>query len=640
MVMNSMLAKTDQNRVLGLSTFAFTACFAVWTIFSIIGIKIKADLGLSDTQFGLLVATPVLTGSLSRLLLGIWTDQYGGRIVFTTTMMCSALATWLLSTVSTYEMFLVAALGVGLAGGGFAVGVSYVSQWYDKDHQGTALGIFGVGNVGAAITNFGAPFLLVALGWESTARIYAVLLAIIAVAFFVFAKDDPKLIERRKNKVKARPILEQLQPLKNIQVWRFSLYYFFVFGAFVALALWLPRYYTGVYGLSITTAGMLAAAYALPGSIFRALGGWMSDRYGARTVMYWTFTASIIICFLLSYPSTQYVVKGIDGPIEFNLSIGLVPFVGLTIILGFFMSLGKAAVYKHIPVYYPDHVGAVGGIVGLVGGLGGFFLPIAFGIMNDMIGIWTSCFMLLFVIITVALLWMHASILYAEGGIEKPKYLPEFRHDEKAHFLKQRVETQPETAKANKLVEFDHKGLKNWDPENEEQWESWGRKTAQRNLWISIPSLLCGFAVWLYWGIITVQMLNLGFPFAKTDLFSLMAIAGLAGATLRIPSTFFIRLAGGRNTIFLTTALLILPAVGAGFALQDQNTPLWIFQLLALLSGFGGGNFASSMSNISFLLPEKNIGCISWIKRRIRQFRCHDYANSYSTGDDLWAVWW
>jgi NNP family nitrate/nitrite transporter-like MFS transporter len=150
--------------------------------------------------------------------------------------------------------------------------------------------------------------------------------------------------------------------------------------------------------------------------------------------------------------------------------------------------------------------------------------------------------------------------------------------------------------------------IREWDVENEQFWESKGKKIASRNLWISIPSLLCGFAVWLYWGVITVQMLNLGFPFAKSELFTLMAIAGLTGATLRIPSSFFIRLNGGRNTLFFTTSLLMIPALGAGIALSDQNTPLWVFQCLALLSGFGGGNFASSMSNISFFYPKKQQG--------------------------------
>ena len=150
--------------------------------------------------------------------------------------------------------------------------------------------------------------------------------------------------------------------------------------------------------------------------------------------------------------------------------------------------------------------------------------------------------------------------------------------------------------------------LYEWDPEDEEFWEREGKRIATRNLWISIPSLLCGFAVWLYWSVITVQMLNLGFPFTNAELFTLSSIAGLTGATLRIPSSFFIRIAGGRNTIFFTTALLMIPAAGTGFALLSQDTPLWVFQVLAFLSGLGGGNFASSMSNISFFYPKRMQG--------------------------------
>ena len=421
----------QQRRALTASTLSFTVCFAVWTIFSIIGIKIKAQLGLTDTQFGILVATPVLTGSLSRLFLGIWTDQYGGRLVYTLQMLATAIAAYLLTLVSTYEMFLVAALGVGLAGGSFAVGVAYVSRWYPKEKQGTALGIFGMGNVGAAITNFGAPILLVALGgaWQDVVQVYSVIMIITAVLFFALTKDDPVHKSHKEKGIAHPSFLTQLEPLKNIQVWRFSLYYFFVFGAYVALALWLPRYYVGAYGLELGTAGMLAAAYALPGSIFRALGGWLSDKVGARTVMYWTFIASVLCTFIMSYPSTDYTVAGIDGPIDFNISIPLEIFVTLTIILGFFMSLGKAAVYKHIPVYYPDHVGSVGGMVGLIGGLGGFFLPITFGMMNDAIGVWTSCFMLLTVLIGIALTWMHFAIQRAEKlrlpELRGPRNLPE-----------------------------------------------------------------------------------------------------------------------------------------------------------------------------------------------------------------------
>ena len=173
-----MQAKTvtsvaGQGRALWMSTIAFTVCFAVWTIFAIIGIQIKQQLGLNETQFGLLVGTPILTGSLVRIFLGIWTDQYGGRRVYTVVMLAAAVATFLLVYAHTYFQFLIAALGVGVAGGSFAVGIAYVSRWYPAEKQGTALGIFGAGNVGAAVTKFCAPFVLVAYGWQTTAQVWA-----------------------------------------------------------------------------------------------------------------------------------------------------------------------------------------------------------------------------------------------------------------------------------------------------------------------------------------------------------------------------------------------------------------------------------------------------------------------------------
>lgn len=410
----SRIPPAQRYQALGMSTLAFTVCFAVWTIFSIIGVKIKQDLGLSETEFGILVATPVLTGSVSRIFLGVWTEQYGGRLVFTLQMLVTAVATFLLAYVETYAMFLVAALGVGLAGGSFIVGIAYTSRWFPKQQQGTALGIFGAGNVGAAVTNFGAPFLVVALGWEQTAQVYAAILAIMAVVFYLFTREDPAHTARKISGEKPASAAMQLEPLRNLQVWRFATYYFFVFGAFVALASWLPRYYVGAYGLDLALAGTFAAAYSLPGSVFRALGGWWSDLWGARFVMYLTFAVSLVSLFILSYPETSYVVSGIEGPIEFSFGVPLWLFVTLTVILGFVMSLGKAAVYKHIPVYYPDHVGSVGGLVGMIGGLGGFVLPIAFGALNDLTGVWTSCFMLLFAIVLVSLVWMHVAIRLME----------------------------------------------------------------------------------------------------------------------------------------------------------------------------------------------------------------------------------
>jgi NNP family nitrate/nitrite transporter-like MFS transporter len=421
------VSRSDQYRALGLSTFAFTVCFAVWTIFSIIGVQIKQDLGLNDTQFGLLVATPVLTGSISRIFLGVWTEQFGGRIMFPLQMLVTAVAVWLLTSVTSYPVFLVAALGLGLAGGSFIVGIAYTSRWFDKEHQGTALGIFGAGNVGAAVTNFAAPFLVVAMGWEGTARVYAVVLAITAVLFYVFAKTDPVHEDRKRTGEGPVSTAEQLAPLKNIQVWRFATYYFFVFGGFVALASFLPRYYVGAYGLELTTAGVFAGLYSLPGSVFRALGGWMSDKWGARAVMYLTFIVSLIILFIMSYPETHYTVTGIDGPITFNFGISVSVFVALTVVLGFVMSLGKAAVYKHIPVYYPHHVGSVGGLVGMIGGLGGFFMPIVFGVLLDLTGVWTTPFMFTFLMVAVMTVWMHVAIRRMERrrhpGLEDERFL-------------------------------------------------------------------------------------------------------------------------------------------------------------------------------------------------------------------------
>lgn len=585
MVTTAASTSRDQQRALGISTLAFTLCFAVWTIFSIIGIRISEQFGLSDTQLGLLMATPVLTGSISRLFLGIWTDRFGGRKVFGLLMLITAGCVYLLTFADSYLMLLVAALGVGLAGGAFIVGVTYTSAWFEPGKQGTALGIFGAGNVGAAVTNFGAPFLLLAVGWQGTAQIYASVLAIAGVVFLVVAKEDPLAGER--NERRAQSFMQQMAPLADLRVWRFSLYYFFVFGAFVALALWLPHYLIGVYGLDIKTAGIIAALYTVPASLFRILGGWMSDRYGARRVMYWTFLASVVCTFLLSYPPTEYVIHGIDRDIRFHLELTLPGFVLLTFVLGFFMSLGKAAVFKHIPVYYPKHVGAVGGVVGMIGGLGGFFLPLTFGMLNDVVGVWQSAFMLLFVIAAGALAWMHYAIRTAER-------IEWSAREEKTDL--------PELSTPSLFV------LEDWRPEEPEFWEQKGRKIATRNLWISIPNLFLAFAVWTIWSILVVKMPSLGFGYSSNQLFWLAALPALSGATLRIFYSFMVPIFGGRRWTAISTASLLLPCLWIGVAIQNTDTPYMIMLILALLCGFGGGNFASSMANISFFYPQARKG--------------------------------
>jgi MFS transporter, NNP family, nitrate/nitrite transporter len=593
-------SSADQSRALWLSTIAFTVCFAVWTIFAIIGIQIKQDLGLNDTQFGLLVGTPILTGSLIRLMLGIWADQYGGRVVYTLTMLSAAVMTALLTFAYSYPTFLLAALGVGIAGGSFSVGIAYVAKWFPKEKQGTALGIFGAGNVGAAVTKFAAPVIMIAYGWKTVAIVWAIALAITAVLFFLFTKDDPDLAQRHATGQKPEPLSVMLEPLKNVQVWRFSLYYFFVFGAFVALALWLPRYLIGVYGVDIATAGVIGAMYSIPASIFRAYGGHLSDKYGARTIMYWTFLVSVLCTFILSYPPTQYVVEGIRGPVSFTMRMGLPGFIVTAFVLGFFMSLGKAAVYKHIPVYYPDRVGAVGGVVGLVGGLGGFILPIAFGMLNDLTGVWQSCFWLLFVIVASSLVWMHIAIRQMEAealeaGVPSAK-LPEL------------PEMQPIHGPALEGALAASGPLQDWRPEDKEFWERRGRAIARRNLWISVPCLLLSFAVWMVWSVVVARLPSVGFSFTNEQLFWLASLPGLSGATLRIFYSFMPAIFGGRLWTTLATWSLLIPAIGMGWAVQNPGTPYWIFLGLALLCGFGGGNFASSMANISFFFPKAEKG--------------------------------
>jgi NNP family nitrate/nitrite transporter-like MFS transporter len=590
----SGVTRSDQNRALALSTIAFTLNFAVWTIFAIIGVQIKTQLGLNETQFGILVATPVLTGSLTRLMLGIWTEQYGGRVVFPAQMLLAAVATWLLTMAETYPMFLVAALGVGLAGGSFAVGVAYVSHWYPREKQGTALGIFGAGNVGAAVTKFGAPFVMVAYGWEAVANVWALGLASIAVIFFFFAKNDPVFEARRKSGARPATVAQQIAPLKNIQVWRFSLYYFFVFGAFVALALWLPHYLVDVYSVDIRTAGMAAAAFSLSASLFRAYGGHLSDKFGARAVMYWTFGFSMILLFMLSYPPTSYTIHAKGGDISFSTQMGFGAFVLVIFTLGFFMSLGKAAVYKHIPVYYPNNVGSVGGLVGMIGGLGGFVLPIVFGALLDLTGIYTTCFAFLFLLVGVALMWMHMAVRNME------RENPQLSRDELPELPEFEGMPMPAAPSAATLTE--------WDPENAEFWETKGRRIARRNLWISIPALLLAFSVWMVWSVVVARLPAIGFDFTQGQLFWLAALPGLSGATLRIFYSFMVPIFGGRLWTTLSTASLLLPAMGIGYAVQNPETPYLIFLALALLCGFGGGNFASSMANISFFYPKAEKG--------------------------------
>ena len=385
-----------------MSTLAFTVCFAVWMMFAVIGIPIKKMLDLNETQFGLLVATPVLSGSLIRLPLGMWTDKFGGRIVFFLLMLSTVIPIYLISYATEFWHFLVTGLFVGLAGGSFSVGIAYCARWFPKERQGFAMGIFGAGNSGAALTKFVAPALVVGFGWQMVPKVYALAMLVTAVAFWLFTYSDPA------HKVSSGATLkQQLQVLKDPKVWRYCQYYSIVFGGYVALALWMTKYYITEYGFDIRIAALLAAAFSLPGGLLRAIGGWLSDKFGAHTVTWWVLWVSMVALFFLSYPQTDFIIHTINGPRTFHIGLNPWVFTTLMFIVGVAWAFGKASVFKYISDDYPHNIGIVSGIVGLVGGLGGFVLPILFGALVDLTGVRSSVFMLLFGIIWASLMWMY-----------------------------------------------------------------------------------------------------------------------------------------------------------------------------------------------------------------------------------------
>ena len=400
------LQTRTSSMVLTSSTLAFTICFAIWMMFAVIGIPIKKQLGLNETEFGLLAAMPVLTGSLIRVPLGIWTDRFGGRIVFFLLMLSTVAPIWLLSYSTKYWHFLAIGCFVGLAGGSFSVGTPYVARWFPKNRQGLAMGIFGAGNSGSALTKFVAPALIASAAgsWTIVPQVYSVAMLITALLFWIFSSTHPA------HHVSAGTTFsQQLVMLKNPRVWRYCQYYSVVFGGYVALALWMTKYYVGEYGFDMQKAALLAAIFSLPGGALRAVGGWVSDRYGAYHTTWWVMWVCWVAFFLLSYPQTNFTVMTINGPRDFF--IGLTPplFTTLLFVVGIAMAIGKASVFKFISDEFPENIGAVSGVVGLAGGLGGFVLPIMFGAMVDLTGVRSSSFMLLYGTVCVSLVWMHFS---------------------------------------------------------------------------------------------------------------------------------------------------------------------------------------------------------------------------------------
>ena len=414
--------KGSATRVLWMSTIAFTLMFAVWLMFGILGVPIQKEFGLTDPQLAWLSAVAVLNGSLWRLPAGILTDRIGGRVVTIAMLLLTAIPCFFLTRAGSYAVLLVLAFLVGFAGNLFSVGIAWNSAWTPKERQGFALGVFGAGNVGASVTKLLlllVPGILAGTaghvyfgifkgGWRIFPAIYTVALVIVAILTFVIVpRHDRKAGE-------GKPIREMLVPLKHMRVWRFSLYYAAVFGAYVALSAWLPKYYVDNFGIELKEAALLTTTFIFPASLLRPVGGWFSDRFGARRVMYWTFGVMLLASGLLMMPNGHIVIAHADGSQSNHLaySISLPVFAFVVFVLGCAMGIGKAAVYKHIPEYFPDNVGSVGGLVGMFGGLGGFFLPPLFAYSKQWSGFPTSTFFVLFLLTAACAIWMHWTVVH------------------------------------------------------------------------------------------------------------------------------------------------------------------------------------------------------------------------------------
>ena len=412
---------SGRTRVLVMSSFAFTLMFAVWLMFGILGVPIQKELKLTDVELAWVSAVAVLNGSMWRLPLGMLADRIGGRIVTITMLLLTAIPCYFVAYAHSYGMLLILAFLVGFAGNLFSVGISWNSAWYPAERKGFALGVFGAGNIGASVTKLMLvifPTILTATagatyfgfiqgGWRLFPTIYSIALVITAIAVYLVVPRQDKMPGASK------PIGEMLQPLKQMRVWRFSLYYAAVFGAYVALSAWLPKYYVDNFGISLHDAALLTATFIFPASLLRPLGGWFSDRFGARRVMYWTFAVMLLATGILMMPNGHLVIAHPDGHTSDHLAyaIGLLPFAALVFVLGCAMGVGKAAVYKHIPEYFPDNVGSVGGLVGMFGGLGGFFLPPLFAYTKEWSGFPSSTFFVLFLLTGVCFLWMHWTVV-------------------------------------------------------------------------------------------------------------------------------------------------------------------------------------------------------------------------------------
>lgn len=359
---------TDRNKQLILATGAFALCFAVFGSVSAMMPILKARLGLNPLQVSVALAVPVLLGSLGRIPLGMLTDRYGGRLVFSIVMALSIVPAVLMGFVSQTWQLMVCGFFVGIALASFSAGTGFVSGWFPPERQGFALGVYGAGNVGQSLAAFGSPVLVSAFGFKWGFWTFALLLFVWLIIYWMNAENAPQ------GSVKS--FKELMSPLKDGRSWILSLYYFLTFGGFVAMAVYLPILLTEVFNLTPGDAGARTAGFVLLATAMRPVGGIMADKIGGRRILLWVFAITAAMAIFLACPSIYTFTVG---------ALGMAAAIGL----------GNGAVFKLVPQYFPQSVGAVTGLVGAWGGLGGFFPPLVLGGIRQTTGTFTFGFVLL-----------------------------------------------------------------------------------------------------------------------------------------------------------------------------------------------------------------------------------------------------
>jgi NNP family nitrate/nitrite transporter-like MFS transporter len=384
--MDQPSANSRPNLQLALGTLSFAICFAAWGLISAFAPRFREAFHLTATQTAFLVAVPVLLGALLRVATGMLADRFGGRAVFALLLVSVAVPAYIVPMVPSYRMLLYVAFFLGMAGSSFAVGVGFVSRWFSPERQGSALGIYGLGNIGQSAAVFFGPVLAVAVGWQNVFRGMAALLVIWAIAFFLLARNSPKTV--RPSSLGA--MLQLLLSGERLS-WVLSVFYFLTFGGFVAFSIYLPVLLKDQFGLKPADAGFRTAGFVVLATLARPLGGWLADKIGAARVLQAVFLGIIPLALLMAWPS-------------------MLPFTVGALGCAFLLGNGNGAVFKLVPQCFPKQVGTVTGLVGAMGGLGGFFPPLLLGFLRDHLHIiWPGFVLLAFL---SAVLWRTNAVVF------------------------------------------------------------------------------------------------------------------------------------------------------------------------------------------------------------------------------------